>query len=170
MAEVDLLADAWTAGARLLGHGRQPDVRGPRPPGAHRPRWRRATSAPRRPVLAHRAGELDGHPRVSSKGTWPGQRPSNTRTTAARRRRLGRAGGPPPRRHRSRPGRDARRRPEAVWAVATNPVAGMPESESVRETLDDAFVVVQDAFRSETANSRTWCSPRRRGESPRGPR
>ena len=40
--------------------------------------------------------------------------------------------------------------PEAVWTVATNPVAGMPEAERVRETLDDAFVVAQDAFHTET--------------------
>ncbi|WP_336358616.1 assimilatory nitrate reductase NasA [Haloarcula sp. CGMCC 1.6347] len=40
--------------------------------------------------------------------------------------------------------------PDAVWAVATNPVAGMPEADSVRETLEDAFVVVQDAFHTET--------------------
>jgi len=40
---------------------------------------------------------------------------------------------------------------EACWTVATNPVAGMPDASSVRETLDDAFLVVQDAFRTETA-------------------
>ncbi|WP_424004833.1 assimilatory nitrate reductase NasA [Haloarcula salina] len=40
--------------------------------------------------------------------------------------------------------------PAAVWTVATNPVAGMPEAESVRETLEDAFVVAQDAFHTET--------------------
>ncbi len=39
---------------------------------------------------------------------------------------------------------------EAVYAVATNPVAGMPDATCVREKLEDAFLVVQDAFRSET--------------------
>ncbi len=38
----------------------------------------------------------------------------------------------------------------AVYAVATNPVAGMPDANRVRERLEDAFLVVQDAFRSET--------------------
>jgi assimilatory nitrate reductase catalytic subunit len=40
--------------------------------------------------------------------------------------------------------------PEAVWAVATNPVAGMPEADDAREALEDAFVVAQDAFHTET--------------------
>ncbi|TQQ80702.1 assimilatory nitrate reductase NasA [Halonotius roseus] len=40
--------------------------------------------------------------------------------------------------------------PEACWAVATNPAAGMPDAEAVRETLDETFLVVQDAFRTET--------------------
>jgi assimilatory nitrate reductase catalytic subunit len=40
--------------------------------------------------------------------------------------------------------------PEAVWAVATNPVAGMPDADSARERLEDAFVVAQDAFHTET--------------------
>ena len=40
--------------------------------------------------------------------------------------------------------------PEACWAIATNPAAGMPDAESVRETLEETFLVVQDAFRTET--------------------
>ena len=40
--------------------------------------------------------------------------------------------------------------PEACWAVATNPAAGMPDAEAVRETLEETFLVVQDAFRTET--------------------
>ena len=40
--------------------------------------------------------------------------------------------------------------PDAVWTVATNPAAGMPDAGPVRRTLDDAFLVVQDAFRTET--------------------
>jgi assimilatory nitrate reductase catalytic subunit len=39
---------------------------------------------------------------------------------------------------------------EAVYAVATNPVAGMPDATDVAAALDDAFVVVQDAFHTET--------------------
>ena len=39
---------------------------------------------------------------------------------------------------------------EAIYAVATNPAAGMPDAARARERLDDAFLVVQDAFRSET--------------------
>ncbi|WP_229504787.1 assimilatory nitrate reductase NasA [Natrinema versiforme] len=39
---------------------------------------------------------------------------------------------------------------DAVYAVATNPVAGMPDATRVREKLEDSFLVVQDAFRSET--------------------
>ncbi|MBX0303963.1 assimilatory nitrate reductase NasA [Haloarcula salinisoli] len=39
---------------------------------------------------------------------------------------------------------------DAVWTVATNPVAGMPDATTVARALDDVFLVVQDAFRSET--------------------
>ncbi len=39
---------------------------------------------------------------------------------------------------------------EALYAVATNPVAGMPDAGEAREQLEDAFVVVQDSFHSET--------------------
>ena len=39
---------------------------------------------------------------------------------------------------------------EAVYAVATNPVAGMPDASDAAEKLDDAFLVVQDTFRTET--------------------
>mgnify|MGYP003835897839 CR=1 FL=1 len=39
---------------------------------------------------------------------------------------------------------------EAVYTVATNPVAGMPDATDVAAALDDAFVVVQDAFHTET--------------------
>jgi assimilatory nitrate reductase catalytic subunit len=41
---------------------------------------------------------------------------------------------------------------EAVYAVATNPVAGMPDATDVAEALDDAFLVVQDAFHTETVD------------------
>ena len=39
---------------------------------------------------------------------------------------------------------------DAVWTVATNPVAGMPDASNVARALDDVFLVAQDAFRSET--------------------
>ncbi|NHN58355.1 assimilatory nitrate reductase NasA [Halorussus rarus] len=39
---------------------------------------------------------------------------------------------------------------EAVYAVATNPVAGMPDASDAAAKLDDAFLVVQDTFRTET--------------------
>lgn len=39
---------------------------------------------------------------------------------------------------------------DACWTVATNPVAGMPDATTVRAALDETFLVVQDAFRTET--------------------
>jgi assimilatory nitrate reductase catalytic subunit len=39
---------------------------------------------------------------------------------------------------------------DVCWTVATNPAAGMPDSGHVKAALDDAFLVVQDAYRSET--------------------
>jgi len=39
---------------------------------------------------------------------------------------------------------------DAVYAVATNPVAGAPDAGFVSEALEDAFLVVQDAFRTAT--------------------
>ncbi|WP_273838443.1 assimilatory nitrate reductase NasA [Halococcus sp. PRR34] len=39
---------------------------------------------------------------------------------------------------------------EALWAVATNPVAGLPDATTASERLDETFLVVQDAFWSET--------------------
>ena len=41
---------------------------------------------------------------------------------------------------------------DACWTVATNPVAGMPDASVVRAALEDTFLVVQDAFRTETAD------------------
>jgi len=87
----------------------------------------------------------------SSKGSWPGQRafedPDHRRLVADHWGvpvdRLPDDTGPGP-------VGMLEGEPDAVWAVATNPVAGMPEADSVRETLEDAFVVVQDAFHTET--------------------
>ena len=39
---------------------------------------------------------------------------------------------------------------DLCWTVATNPVAGMPDADRVRTALEDTFLVVQDAFRSDT--------------------
>ena len=39
---------------------------------------------------------------------------------------------------------------DVCWTVATNPAAGMPDQSHVTSALDDAFLVVQDAYRSET--------------------
>jgi assimilatory nitrate reductase catalytic subunit len=39
---------------------------------------------------------------------------------------------------------------EAMYAVATNPVAGAPDAATVEEALEEAFLVVQDSFRTET--------------------
>ncbi len=39
---------------------------------------------------------------------------------------------------------------EVLWTVATNPVAGLPDADDAAEKLEDVFLVVQDAFHSET--------------------
>jgi len=88
----------------------------------------------------------------SSKGTWPGQRPftdpDHRRTVADHWSvsvdRLPDDPGPGP------VGLLESDAVEAVWTVATNPVAGMPDADSAREKLEDAFVVAQDAFHTET--------------------
>ncbi|GAB3666983.1 assimilatory nitrate reductase NasA [Halopiger thermotolerans] len=90
----------------------------------------------------------------SSKGTWPGHRPFDDpdhRGTVAEhwdvpRSRLPDDPGPGPVGVVDAIGDDV----EAVYAVATNPAAGMPDATRVRERLEDAFLVVQDSFRSET--------------------
>jgi len=87
----------------------------------------------------------------SSKGSWPGQRafgdPDHRRLVAEEWDvpvdRLPDDTGPGP-------VGMLENGPDAVWAVATNPVAGMPEADSARVQLDDAFVVAQDAFHTET--------------------
>lgn len=92
---------------------------------------------------------------VSSKGSWPGQRPF---ADPAERRTVAEAWGVPVDRLPDVPGPGpvgtveavADGPVEAVWAVATNPVAGMPDGSAVRERLADAFLVVQDAFHTET--------------------
>ena len=91
----------------------------------------------------------------SSKGSWPGMRPFED---PAERRTIAEAWGVPVERLPD----DAGPGPvgivdavdggpvEAVWAVATNPAAGLPDASAARERLRDAFLVVQDAFHTDT--------------------
>jgi len=91
----------------------------------------------------------------SSKGSWPGMRPFDD---PAERRTVAAAWDVPV----DRLPDDAGPGPvdtvaavddgpvEAVWAVATNPAAGLPDASAARERLDDAFLVAQDAFHTET--------------------
>jgi len=91
----------------------------------------------------------------SSKGTWPGHRafedPDERRTVAT-------AWDVPVDRLPDDPGPGpvgtieaiAEGPVEAVYAVATNPVAGAPDVSNVADNLEEAFLVVQDAFRTET--------------------
>ncbi|WP_250160943.1 assimilatory nitrate reductase NasA [Natrinema salinisoli] len=92
----------------------------------------------------------------SSKGSWPGHRPF---ADPEHRREVAETWDVPVSRFPDDPGPgpvgivdaigdDV----DAVYAVATNPVAGMPDTTRVREKLEDSFLVVQDAFRSETVD------------------
>ncbi|MFB6308288.1 MAG: assimilatory nitrate reductase NasA [Haloarculaceae archaeon] len=87
----------------------------------------------------------------SSKGGWPGQRPYED---PDHRREVADYWGIPVDRLPDDPGPGPvgvfESAPTAIWTVATNPVAGMPEADTARETLEDAFVVAQDAFHTET--------------------
>ena len=90
----------------------------------------------------------------SSKGTWPGHR-GFTDPTA--RRDVAAAWDVPVERLPDDPGpgpvgvlESVGDGVEAVYAVATNPAAGMPDATAAREALGEAFLVVQDAFRTET--------------------
>ncbi|QLG49702.2 molybdopterin-dependent oxidoreductase [Natrinema halophilum] len=88
----------------------------------------------------------------SSKGTWPGQRPF---ADPDHRRVVADHWGVPVDRLPDDPGPGPvgllESDPvEAIWTVATNPAAGMPDADRARETLADAFLVAQDAFRTET--------------------
>ncbi len=90
----------------------------------------------------------------SSKGSWPGQEPFDDPIA---RDRVAEAWGVSP----SRLPEDTGPGPvgmfeavddeiEAMYAVATNPAVGMPDTTTVRDRLEDVFLVVQDSFRSET--------------------
>ncbi len=90
----------------------------------------------------------------SSKGTWPGHRPfddPDAREAVASAwdvpvAALAADTGPGPVGIVDAIGDDV----DVCWTVATNPAAGLPDATRARERLDDAFLVVQDAFRSET--------------------
>ncbi len=90
----------------------------------------------------------------SSKGTWPGHRPFET---PDHRRAVADAWDVPESRLPDDPGpgpvgivEAIESEVDAVYAVATNPAAGLPDAATARERLEDTFLVVQDAFRSET--------------------
>ncbi|MEF8937710.1 MAG: assimilatory nitrate reductase NasA [Halovenus sp.] len=91
---------------------------------------------------------------VSSKGTWPGQRPfedPDERQFIADEwgipvDRLPDSTGPGPVGMVEAIDDEV----EVVWTVATNPVAGMPEASAARERLEEATVIAQDAFHTET--------------------
>ena len=91
----------------------------------------------------------------SSKGTWPGHRPFDDPES---REEVAEAWGVPEDRLPDDPGPGpvgiaramADGEVEACWAVATNPAAGLPDASEAREGLSETFLVVQDAFRTET--------------------
>ena len=87
----------------------------------------------------------------SSKGTWPGQRPFSDPN---HRRTIADHWGIPVDRLPDDPGPGPvgvlAGRPTAVWTVATNPAAGMPDADTARERLSETFLVAQDAFHTET--------------------
>ena len=91
----------------------------------------------------------------SSKGTWPGHRPFDDREA---RETVAEAWGVPVDALPDDPGPgpvgvvDAMGDGEVdvCWTVATNPAAGMPDAGRARDALSDAFLIAQDAFRSET--------------------
>ena len=91
----------------------------------------------------------------SSKGTWPGMQPF---TDPAVRQTIADAWDVPVARLPDAPGPGpvgtiaaiADGPVETVWTVATNPAAGMPDASETKARLEDAFLVVQDAFHTET--------------------
>jgi assimilatory nitrate reductase catalytic subunit len=92
----------------------------------------------------------------SCKGTWPGHRPfqdPDERETVADEwnvpvERLPPDPGPGPVGIAEALGDEV----DVAYTVATNPVAGMPDSNPVRKNLEDVFLVAQDAFRTETTD------------------
>ncbi|WP_200531793.1 assimilatory nitrate reductase NasA [Halorubrum sp. LN27] len=91
----------------------------------------------------------------ASKSSWPGYRPFGD---TAHRKAIANAWDVPLSRlpDSSGPGfvriidELARDNVDVCWTVATNPAAGMPDANHVESALEDAFLIVQDAFRSDT--------------------
>ncbi|VTT85304.1 Assimilatory nitrate reductase large subunit [Halorubrum sp. DM2] len=91
----------------------------------------------------------------ASKGTWPGHRAFDD---PDERREMAKFWGVPLSRLPESAGPGfvrivdelARDNVDVCWTVATNPVAGMPDAGHVRDALSETFLVVQDAFRSDT--------------------
>ncbi|WP_089698868.1 assimilatory nitrate reductase NasA [Halogranum gelatinilyticum] len=87
----------------------------------------------------------------SSKGSWPGHRDFES---PKHRNRVAGAWGVPVDRLPDDAGPGpvgiVESDPSVVWTVATNPLAGLPDTDAARETFEDAFLVVQDAFHTET--------------------
>ncbi|GAA0725144.1 assimilatory nitrate reductase catalytic subunit [Halorubrum trapanicum] len=91
----------------------------------------------------------------SSKGSWPGMRSFED---PAERRTIAEAWGVPVERLPDDPGPGpvgiceaiGDGPVEALWAVATNPAAGLPDASAARERLRETFLVVQDAFHTDT--------------------
>ncbi|MFC7202789.1 assimilatory nitrate reductase NasA [Haloferax namakaokahaiae] len=88
----------------------------------------------------------------SSKGSWPGHRPFEH---PDHRQVVADAWGVPvsklPADSGPGPVGILESSPAVVWTVATNPLAGFPDATAAESALEDSFLVVQDAFRSETA-------------------
>ncbi len=91
----------------------------------------------------------------ASKGTWPGHREF---TSLTHRETVAEAWDVPLSRLPDDPGpgfvrivdKLAQGSIDVCWTVATNPVAGMPDASHVKRALEDTFLVVQDAFYSDT--------------------
>ncbi|MES3516381.1 MAG: assimilatory nitrate reductase NasA [Natronomonas sp.] len=87
----------------------------------------------------------------SSKGTWPGHRPFEA---PDHRRTMADAWDVPVGRLPDDPGPGPvgvlEADPAVTWTVATNPAAGMPDATAAGDALEETFLIVQDAFHTET--------------------
>ncbi|WP_310924770.1 assimilatory nitrate reductase NasA [Halogeometricum salsisoli] len=88
----------------------------------------------------------------SSKGSWPGHRAFDDPEERAR---VADEWDVPVERLPDDPGPGPvdvlRSDPTVLWTIATNPAAGYPNGGAVRDALEETFLVVQDAFRTKTA-------------------
>jgi len=105
-------------------------------------------------LLVDRTGELDGEPRLRLEVVVAGiQTVRRHGSPQGYRQRVGRSAEPASRL--VRPGfvriidELARDNVDVCWTVATNPVGG-PDANHVESALEDTFLIVQDAFRSDT--------------------